>query len=105
MFQLNTPVLGADAANNPFFVVRDAGGLFALTAICTHQGCTVGSPGTNMGFFCPCHCATFNQNGTNTSSPTASLLQPLVHFALSLMSGQVCVDTTTVVAATVRLNA
>lgn len=27
-----------------FFLIRDATGIYAMTAVCTHMGCTVGAP-------------------------------------------------------------
>src|SRR5579883_1606897 len=47
------------------FVVRDPMGLYALTAVCTHQGCTVTAQGAT-GFYCMCHGASFDENGTAT---------------------------------------
>jgi nitrite reductase/ring-hydroxylating ferredoxin subunit len=52
------------------FVVRDAGGLYALTAICTHAGCTV-TARSSTGFTCPCHGATFDENGNATGGPVS----------------------------------
>src|ERR1700733_8630173 len=64
-----------------FFVVRDAGGLYALTAKCTHQGATVVVQ--NSEFYCPRHGATFAFSGTATGGPAYN---PLVHYAMCLMS-------------------
>lgn len=82
------------------FVVRDANGLYALTAVCTHQGCTIASSGG--GFSCPCHGAGFDINGAVTAGPART---PLKHYALCLSAnGTVAVDTRTTVAAATRFS-
>ena len=82
-----------------FFVVRDAQGLYALTAICTHAGCTVSV--RSGSFYCPCHRATFSFNGDAVSGPVFS---PLVHYPVcSLGGGMVGVDRAHTVSASVRL--
>jgi Rieske Fe-S protein len=39
----------------------------ALSAICTHQGCTIAPEGD--GFRCPCHGSTYDREGRNTGGP------------------------------------
>ena len=96
-FTANRPVY-FQAGN--FFVVRDAMGLYALTARCTHQGVTVSVSGSQ--FRCPAHGATFSFTGAVTSGPAS---QPLVHYAMcTTANGHVGVQTSMTVAATVRLN-
>ncbi|MDB4971092.1 MAG: Chitinase [Myxococcales bacterium] len=81
------------------FVVRDAGGLYALTALCTHSGCTNQVKGSQ--FYCPCHGATFDFNGEKPTSPAFSSLK---HYALCVdASGNVTVDPTKTVPATTRV--
>lgn len=84
-----------------FFVVRDAGGLYALTARCTHEGavCT-----TQSGhFYCPRHGATFAIDGSPTSGP---VITGLVHYAMcTLANGHVGVILSQTVAKTDRLDA
>lgn len=49
------------------FVFRDAQGIYAISAICTHLGCTVGrSP---EGFACPCHGSRFDSTGKVVAGP------------------------------------
>lgn len=55
---------------------RDAGGFYALTAICTHEGCLVEvdgaqttCPGTGP-LVCPCHCARYDADGRALAGPT-----------------------------------
>jgi cytochrome b6-f complex iron-sulfur subunit len=59
----------------PFLVAQPSQDAFvALTAICTHQGCTVtGFSGDQ--FVCPCHGSRFTTNGTVAAGPAASSLQ------------------------------
>lgn len=80
------------------FVVRDAQGLYALSAECTHATCTIKRQANR--FHCPCHGATFNMNG---EKPTGPALRPLDHYALCVdAAGRVLVDYRTVVSATTR---
>jgi Rieske Fe-S protein len=97
MFMMNKPVY---FSSKNFFVVRDASGLYALTARCTHQGVTVTAQTSQ--FFCSGHGATFNFNGDATGAPATA---PLQHFAMCMLpNGNVGVDTSMSVAKTVRLN-
>ena len=84
-----------------FWLVRDAGGIYAMTAICTHQGCTVN--GWNGSVFpCPCHGSQYDLNGAVVQGP-ATL--PLNHFEVTTDgSGFLVVDTGKMVAAQVRLT-
>jgi nitrite reductase/ring-hydroxylating ferredoxin subunit len=84
-----------------YFVVRDSGGLYAVSSICTHQGATLTDDGSE--FYCPRHGATFDYNGNILGGP---VFTPLVHYAMCLMSnGHVGVDPSQQVDKTVRLNA
>lgn len=50
------------------FVRREAdGGYAALSAVCTHQGCTVAPSGE--GFRCPCHGSAYDREGNVTNGP------------------------------------
>ena len=61
---------------------RDAGGLYAMSAVCTHQGCPVDASGSAIaGLVCPCHGSRFDQNGAVTNGPAAS---PLLHYQVDL---------------------
>jgi Rieske Fe-S protein len=84
------------------FICRDAGGVYALTSICTHQQCDVEFDSSGPGFLCPCHLSQFDFNGNVTHDPAT---QPLVHFKVSLDgSGNVIVDPMTIVNPATRLN-
>lgn len=97
-FLANKPVY---FSSGNFFVVRDAGGLYALTARCTHEGatCTVSSG----HFYCPRHGAEFDYNGGIISGPVVT---GLVHYAMcTLANGHVGVVTSHTVPKSQRLVA
>jgi Rieske Fe-S protein len=89
--------------NQSVAIGRDAMGLYALTLICTHQGCTAAPAGATGArqINCPCHGSQFDRNGAVIRGPAA---RPLVHFAVSVdASGNIVVRTNSQVAATVRV--
>lgn len=97
-FQMNVPKY---FSSGNFFVVRDSGGLYALTARCTHDGVTISAESSD--FYCPAHGATFTFNGTVTSGPA---FNPLVHYAMCTMaSGHVGVVKSQTVSQSQRLVA
>jgi cytochrome b6-f complex iron-sulfur subunit len=62
---------------------RDANGLYAMSAACTHAGCMVG-PTTASGveeLYCPCHGSVFDTNGEVTRGPART---PLPHFQVDV---------------------
>lgn len=70
-------------------IVRDARGFRALSATCTHLGCTVTL--MEWGFSCPCHGSKFDWEGVNFAGPAP---RPLPCFQVSLSpEGQLVVDT------------
>lgn len=56
------------------FVLHDIGGLRALSATCTHLGCTVRQDAATGGFVCPCHGSRFGPEGEVTGGPAAAPL-------------------------------
>ncbi len=87
-------------ADGPVFIGQDAAGLFALSAVCTHLGCTVAHNGQEL--VCPCHGSRFAADGTNLSGPAA---RPLPYLALKLSdNGQIEVDLSQVVEPAFRLK-
>ncbi|HEY7958311.1 MAG TPA: Rieske (2Fe-2S) protein [Polyangia bacterium] len=77
------------------FVCRDADGVFALDAGCTHLGCDVMFVDAKSGFHCPCHGATYDFNG---DKPTPPAPKPLQHYLVcATVSGQAVVDINQVV--------
>ncbi len=69
-----TPVAGGRA-----FIGRDARGLYAISATCTHLGCLVHKRGE--GFECPCHASRFDARGAVVRGPAQ---RPLARVALAL---------------------
>lgn len=66
------PVGGAISATGadgkPIFLVQpEAGTVIGLSAICTHQGCTVAVDGEELA--CPCHGSIYDLTGANVSGP------------------------------------
>ena len=58
-----------------FLVARTAQTAFtALTAVCTHMGCTV-SDFENQVYVCPCHGSRYSLNGTVVQGPAPSSLR------------------------------
>ena len=56
-----------------------------LTAVCTHEGCTV-SGFTNNTFACPCHGSRFTMTGAVANGPASS---PLRAFSAQLTGDQI----------------
>jgi Rieske Fe-S protein len=84
---------------------RDAGGLYAMSLICTHQGCDMSSQGSvsAQGITCFCHGSTFDVNGNPIAGPARS---PLQHFAVTVdAAGAITIDAGTDVAETTRTPA
>ncbi len=81
---------------------RDAGGVYALTSVCTHRGCNMNFDGQLVigGIRCNCHGSEFGFTGQVIQGPAFS---PLVAFAVTLSCGQLFVDTTQVVPISQRL--
>ena len=99
VFTLNTPKYLSSIG---MFVVKDASGFYALTSRCTHQGVTLQVSGGTK-FHCNAHGADFTFNGAVIDGPTFT---PLQHYAMcTLANGNLGVETTMKVAATVRLVA
>jgi cytochrome b6-f complex iron-sulfur subunit len=58
-----------------FLIVRTAEATFvALSAICTHAGCTVSYAAGSRDVVCPCHGSTFELDGSVTNGPAQSPL-------------------------------
>lgn len=72
------------------FLLRKGNTFRAVSAVCTHLGCTVNR--TTDGFHCPCHGSVFDGNGTVVHGPAP---KPLQWFAVSLSrDGRLVIDTT-----------
>lgn len=79
----DVPVGGAISATldgTPVLITQPTAGTFVgLSAICTHQGCTVAPDDDHLT--CPCHGSTFDLDGAATRGPAS---EPLITFELSL---------------------
>jgi len=68
----------------------NAGGIFALSTVCTHLGCTPNWLEAEQKFKCPCHGSGYYKTGVNFEGPTP---RPLERYAISLADdGQILVD-------------
>jgi cytochrome b6-f complex iron-sulfur subunit len=71
------------------FLFREGKKFRAVSAVCTHLGCTVNLAG--KGFHCPCHGSVFNPEGGVVSGPAPA---PLAWFDLTLSrDGHLVIDT------------
>jgi cytochrome b6-f complex iron-sulfur subunit len=71
-------------------VLRNAKGIVALSATCTHLGCMTRFEPTEGRIFCPCHGSSFDLEGKVTGGPAP---KPLPRLMVSLESGALTVDT------------
>lgn len=68
----------------------NAEGVFALSTVCTHLGCTPNWLEGEQKFKCPCHGSGYYKTGVNFEGPTP---RPLERYAISLAEdGQILVD-------------
>jgi Rieske Fe-S protein len=79
---------------------KDAGGVYAISTICTHLGCIVKPSAT--GFDCPCHGSKFAHDGTVVKGPAPAALT----WRKVTLSGDTCiVDEDAAVPPGTRVNA
>jgi cytochrome b6-f complex iron-sulfur subunit len=72
------------------WVVRNEEGMYALSAICTHLGCTPNWLSAENKFKCPCHGSGFYMSGINFEGPAP---RPLERVKIALADdGQVLID-------------
>lgn len=72
------------------WVVRNPEGIYALSTVCTHLGCTPSWLENEQKFKCPCHGSGFYKSGINFEGPAP---RPLERFAISLADdGQILID-------------
>ena len=72
------------------WIVRNDLGLYALSTVCTHLGCTPNWLEAEQKFKCPCHGSGFRKTGVNFEGPAP---RPLERFHIFLADdGQVMVD-------------
>jgi cytochrome b6-f complex iron-sulfur subunit len=72
------------------WIIRTNDGLYALSTVCTHLGCTPNWLGTDNKFKCPCHGSGFRKSGINFEGPAP---RPLERYKITLAEdGQIIVD-------------
>jgi len=83
-------------------VARDAAGVYAMSAVCTHQGCLLDAPHDTVtgGLSCPCHGSAFDGDGLVKHGPAS---RPLQHYAVTIQAdGSMTVEGGQQVPATTR---
>ncbi len=71
-------------------IVTGENGIYALSTVCTHLGCTPDWLEAAQKFKCPCHGSGYYKSGINFEGPTP---RPLERFAIKLADdGQIEVD-------------
>ena len=72
------------------WIVREPGGFYALSTVCTHLGCTPNWLEADQKFKCPCHGSGFYKTGINFEGPAP---RPLERYRIALADdGQLLVD-------------
>ena len=72
------------------YVFSDAEGIYAISAVCTHLGCTPIWDENEAQFKCPCHGSRFNIDGINLEGPAP---RPLERVAVRITEeGQLDID-------------
>jgi Rieske Fe-S protein len=81
-------------AGGSIAIGRDDAGVYAVTLVCTHQGCDIGLSGDvsfERGIFCGCHGAAFDREGAVVGGPARG---PLDHLRVSIdATGEISVAT------------
>ena len=68
-------------------VLRDHGGVMAVSASCTHQGCLLTLESDELT--CPCHGSTFTPEGEPIAGPAT---RALPHYKVTLIQNRLVVD-------------
>ena len=72
------------------WIVRETGGFYCLSTVCTHLGCTPNWLSASEKFKCPCHGSGFTRQGINIEGPAP---RPLERYKIMLAEdGQILVD-------------
>jgi Rieske Fe-S protein len=98
----DVPVGSVGSTGGRILLGRDAGGLYAMTAVCTHNQCdlTVYGALSASGISCQCHGSGFSLTGDRVKGPAIASLK---HFKVDLAAdGTISVDASTTVDAAVR---
>lgn len=74
------------------WIIRNEEGIYVLSTVCTHLGCTPNWLVSEQKFKCPCHGSGFYKTGINFEGPAP---RPLERFKITLTDdGQIIVDKT-----------
>jgi Rieske Fe-S protein len=85
-------------SSGPLALGLDAGGIWAMSLLCTHAGCEASIEAT--GVSCPCHGSQFDLQGNVLAGPARS---PLPHFQVTVdASGAISVDSSVPVSESTR---
>ena len=66
---------GSKVVDKVIFINTGGGNIVALSAICTHRGCTVGYDSVAGNIKCPCHGAVYTTAGVVVSGPAPDPLK------------------------------
>jgi len=76
--------------NDPGILIRLPDGEYrALTAVCTHLGCTVQYRASHQDIWCACHNGVYDLQGRNVSGPPP---RPLDRYAVQIAGDAILVD-------------
>lgn len=98
----DVPVGFVGSTGSRILLGRDAGGLYAMTSVCTHNACDLVVYGslTDAGISCRCHGSGFSLTGDRIKGPAIASLK---HFRVDVAAdGSITIDANTVVDAAVR---
>ena len=98
----DVPVGSLGSTGSRILVGRDAGGLYAMTSVCTHNQCDLSVYGTltDSGISCRCHGSGFSRTGERVKGPA---IMPLKHFKVDVAADcTISVDASTAVDAAFR---
>lgn len=90
-----TAVPGMDCS-----LMRDEGGFYAISRVCTHLGCLVSANETT--FNCPCHGSRFSRDGAVVDGPASQPLQQVQ--VVQSDDGRLVIDADVIIPAGSRLE-
>ena len=83
------------------FLFKQDDGIFCISAICTHLGCTVNWLDSGSKFVCPCHGSNFDSDGRVIKGPAPGNLE---RYEVTLAKdGRLVINTRKIVGADYRL--
>jgi len=86
----NSALMFKFGQNPAMLIHHDDGTWTALSAVCTHLGCTVGYQPDKKIIYCPCHGGTYDPNsGANLGGPPP---KPLTEYKTQITDGKMVVS-------------